>query len=149
MKFSKVFLLLLPAIFSGCTNVAGDVARTLEPLSADPLNRAALFSSANAFFTDAGYQCRSTSDTENFRCRKDLRDIYIHQTHAVVEIFPGDDGGNPLLVTTRWDEGLIPGEFISSEFTNPDVTAFCEYLQAQAVGSCRLLTEHGSARGPE
>jgi hypothetical protein len=67
MKLSKVFLLLYPAIFSGCTNVAGDVARTLEPLSADPLNRAALLSSANAFFTDAGYQCRSASDTEDFR----------------------------------------------------------------------------------
>ncbi|MTT50908.1 hypothetical protein F1529_00285 [Alcanivorax sp. VBW004] len=137
MKLSKVFLLLLPAIFSGCTNVAGDVTRTLSPVSSAPLDRAALFSSANAFFTDAGYQCRSTSDTEDFRCRKDLRDIYIHQTHAVVEIFPGDDGGNPLLVTTRWDEGLIPGEFISSQFSNPDVAAFCDYLAQATLAVCR------------
>ena len=137
MKLSKVFLLLLPAIFSGCTNVAGDVARTLDPLSADPLNRSALFSSSNAFFPSAAYQCRSTSDTEEFRCRKDLRDIYIHQTHAVVEIFPGDDGGNPLLVTTRWDEGLIPSEFISSQFSNPDVAAFCDYLAQATLAVCR------------
>ena len=137
MKISNGLLLLATLLVSGCTNVAGDVTRTLEPLSADPLNRAALFSSANAFFTDAGYQCRSTSDTENFRCRKDLRDIYIHQTHAVVEIFPGDDGGNPLLVTTRWDEGLIPGEFISSQFSNPDVAAFCDYLAQATLAVCR------------
>ena len=137
MKISNGLLLLATLFVSGCTNVAGDVTRTLEPLSADPLNRAALFSSANAFFTDAGYQCRSTSDTEGFRCRKDLRDIYIHQTHAVVEIFPGDDGGNPLLVTTRWDEGLIPGEFISSQFSNPDVAAFCDYLAQAKLAVCR------------
>jgi len=137
MKISNGLLLLATLLVSGCTNVAGDVTRTLEPLSADPLNRAALFSSANAFFTDAGYQCRSTSDTEDFRCRKDLRDIYIHQTHAVVEIFPGDDGGNPLLVTTRWDEGLIPGEFISSQFSNPDVAAFCDYLAQAKLAVCR------------
>ena len=137
MKISNGLLLLATLLVSGCTNVAGDVTRTLEPLSADPLNRAALFSSANAFFTDAGYQCRSTSDTEDFRCRKDLCDIYIHQTHAVVEIFPGDDGGNPLLVTTRWDEGLIPGEFISSQFSNPDVAAFCDYLAQAKLAVCR------------
>lgn len=137
MKISKAFLPFLTATFAGCTNVAADVTRSLEPLSADPLNRAALFSSANAFFTDAGYQCKLASDTEDFRCRKDLRDIYIHQTHAVVEIFPGDDGGNPLLVTTRWDEGLIPGEFISSEFSNPDVAAFCDYLAQAKLAVCR------------
>jgi hypothetical protein len=137
MKIPKVYFLFLPAIFSGCTNVAGDVARTLEPLSADSLNRAALFSSANVFFTDAGYQCQLASETEDFRCRKDLRDIYIHQTHAEVEIFPGDDGGNPLLVTTRWDEGLIPGEFISSQFSNPDVAAFCDYLAQAKLAVCR------------
>ena len=137
MKISNGLLLLATLLVSGCTNVAGDVTRTLEPLSADPFNRAALFSSANAFFTDAGYQCRSASDTEDFRCRKDLRDIYIHQTHAVVEIFPGDDGGNPLLVTTRWDEGLIPSEFISSQFSNPDVAAFCDYLAQATLAVCR------------
>jgi len=137
MKISNGLLLLATLVVSGCTNVAGDVTRTLEPSSADPLNRAALFSSANAFFTDAGYQCGSASDTEDFRCRKDLRDVYIHQTHAVVEIFPGDDGGNPLLVTTRWDEGLIPGEFISSQFSNPDVAAFCDYLALAKLAVCR------------
>lgn len=137
MKLSKVFLLLLPAIFSGCTNVAGDVTRTLSPVSSAPLDRAALFSRASEFFTDAGYQCKLDFDTEDFRCRKDLRDIYIHQTHAVVEIFPGDDGGNPLLVTTRWDEGLIPGEFISSQFSNPDVAAFCDYLAQAKLAVCR------------
>ena len=137
MKISNGLLLLATLLVSGCTNVAGDVTRTLEPLSADPLNRAALFSRASEFFTDAGYQCRSASDTEDFRCRKDLRDIYIHQTHAVVEIFPGDDEENPLLVTTRWDEGLIPGEFISSQFSNPDVAAFCDYLAQATLAVCR------------
>lgn len=137
MKISNGLLLLAALLVSGCTNVAGDVTRTLEPLSADPLNRAALFSRAGEFFTDAGYQCRSASDTEDFRCRKDLRDIYIHQTHAVVEIFPGDDEENPLLVTTRWDEGLIPGEFISSQFSNPDVAAFCDYLAQAKLAVCR------------
>jgi len=72
-----------------------------------------------------------------FAAVKNLRDIYIHQTHAVVEIFPGDDGSNPLLVTTRWDEGLIPGEFISSEFSNPDVVAFCDYLVQAKLAVCR------------
>ena len=70
MKISNGLLLLATLLVSGCTNVAGDVTRTLEPLSADPFNRAALFSSANAFFTDAGYQCRSASDTEDFAAAK-------------------------------------------------------------------------------
>ncbi len=131
-----LFIFSLP-FFSSCTNVSGDVIKTLEPLSDPPVNYVALLSEANNFFSDAGYQCKLASDTEDFRCRKDLRDVYIHQTHAVVEIFPGDDGGNPLLVTTRWDEGLIPGEFISSEFSNPDVVAFCDYLVQAKLAVCR------------
>lgn len=74
-------------------------------------------------------------------CAKALRDLYIHQTRAVVEIYPGDDEGSRYtLVTTRWDEGLIPGEFISSEFTNADVEAFCGYLREQQLGICRSKT---------
>jgi len=30
---------------------------------------------------------------------------------------------------------------VAREFTNLDVTAFCEYLQAQALGSCRSVQE--------
>lgn len=60
-------------------------------------------------------------------CAKALRDLYIHQTRAVVEIYPGDDEGSRYtLVTTRWDEGLIPGEFISSEFTNAESRRFVD-----------------------
>ncbi|MDX1757084.1 MAG: hypothetical protein R3175_13565 [Marinobacter sp.] len=41
------------------------------------------------------------------------------------------------MATTRWDESLIPGEFIPSEFTNPDVEAFCAYLLEERLGVCR------------
>ena len=78
----QVLVIPLLSLIAGCTNMAGDVARTIHPAPSSALDENTLFS-------------------------------------------------------------------VASEFTNPDVTAFCEYLQAQAVGSCRLLTEHGSARGPE
>jgi len=129
-------LAVLP-VLAGCTNVTGGVTRVVNAVSSASLDSAALFSSARDFFTEAGYQCSANSDTEDFRCRKDLRDIYIHQTHAVVKIFPGNEKEGPLLVSNRWDEGLIPGEFISNTFSNPDVAAFCDYLAEAQLAVCR------------
>jgi len=149
---NKLPVLVIPllSLISGCTNVAGDVARAIHPAPSSALDENTLFSVASEFFIGEGYLCDATPDPSTLRCAKELRDLYIHQTQAVVQIYPGDEVAYPhTLVTSRWDEGLIPGEFVSSEFTNSDVTAFCEYLQAQALGSCRLLTEHRSARGPE
>ena len=146
----QVLVIPLLSLIAGCTNMAGDVARTIHPAPSSALDENTLFSVASEFFIGKDYECDARHDLSTLRCAKELRDLYIHQTQAVVQIYPGDDVAYPhTLVTSRWDEGLIPGEFISSEFTNSDVTAFCEYLQAQAVGSCRLLTEHGSARSPE
>ncbi len=94
-------------------------------------------STANAFFMEAGYQC-DIGNGARLRCRKDLRDLYIHQTHAVVEIFQDDQPDSFVLVTTRWDEGMIPGELIDSDFRNEDVGLFCESLQARGLGSCEV-----------
>ncbi len=134
-------LLFLPLLaISGCTNVAGDAVRTIYPAAESALDSDTLFAVARSFFVDVGYQCDSEREFPALHCSKALRDLTVHQTHAVVQIFPDEgEARTHTLVTTRWDEGLIPGEFISSEFTNPDVKAFCEYLKAQALGDCRLL----------
>lgn len=134
-------LLLLPLLaIAGCTNVAGDAIRTIYPAAESALDTDTLFAVARNFFTEAGYQCNTGREFPSLHCSKELRDLYIHQTQSVVEIFRDDNENRThTLITTRWDEGLIPGEFISSEFKNPDVKAFCEYLKAQAVGDCRLL----------
>lgn len=138
MKKPRLLLILLPLVLSGCTNVAGDITRTIHALPASTLNNDTLFSAASEFFSREGYQCIPERDANRFRCSREMRDLYIHQTRAVVQIFPdGDEGLSYTLVTTRWDEGLIPGELISSDFTNPDVAAFCTYLQEQEVGHCR------------
>ena len=136
----RALMLLCLSLVAGCTNVAGDAARTIYPAAESALDTDTLFAVARSFFTDAGYQCDSEREFPALHCSKALRDLTVHQTHAVVQIFRDDDEvRSHTLVTTRWDEGLIPGEFISSEFTNPDVKAFCEYLKVQVLGECRLL----------
>ena len=135
----RVLMLLLLSLIAGCTNVASDVARTIHPAPSSALSTSTLFAIASEFFTGEGYQCVTRDDPSALRCTKELRDFYIHQTQAEVQVYPGDELYSHTLVTSRWDEGLIPGEFISSEFTSPDVKAFCDYLTAQTVGSCRAI----------
>lgn len=136
----NVLVVLSLSFIAGCTNVASDSARTIHPAPSSSLKEDTLFAVASEFFSEEGYQCDTRHDPSALYCAKELRDLYIHQTQSVVQIYPGDGEARPhTLVADRWDEGLIPGEFISSEFTNPDVKAFCEYLQAQALGSCRLI----------
>ncbi|MBJ6137057.1 hypothetical protein [Marinobacter litoralis] len=137
-KFNALLFFSL-SLVAGCTNVVSDVARTIHPAPSSSLQASKLFSAASGFFTEAGYQCNVYPDPSPLRCTKELRDLYIHQSQAVVQIYPRDEAYPHTLVTSRWDEGLIPGEFISSEFTNPDVKAFCEYLHAHALGSCRII----------
>ena len=138
-KFKALVVLLL-SLIAGCTNVSHDVGRTIHPAQSSVMNTNTLFSVTSEYFIGKGYQCDISRDPDALHCSKELRDLYIHQTHAVVQVYPGDgEAHSHTLVTSRWDEGLIPGDFISGEFTNPDVKAFCEYLQAQAVGSCRPI----------
>ncbi|MDX1757104.1 MAG: hypothetical protein R3175_13665 [Marinobacter sp.] len=138
MERLRTLFILCPLIFSGCTNVAGDITRSIHHLPSSSLSSDTLFAAAGHFFTNLGYQCDSNHQATRFRCTKALRDVYIHQTRAVVQIYPGDaEVTHHSLFTTRWDEGLIPGEFISSEFTNPDVAAFCDYLREDELGLCR------------
>ncbi len=128
------------SLIVGCTNVASDAARTIHPAPSSSLAAETLFSVAGEFFSVKGYQCDTRRDPKALYCTKELRDLYIHQTRSVVQVYRGDGDAHPhTLVADRWDEGLIPSEFISNEFTNPDVADFCEYLRAQALGSCRLV----------
>ncbi|WP_323751440.1 hypothetical protein [Marinobacter sp.] len=140
-KFT-VLLMLSLSFIAGCTNITSDAARTIHPAPSSSLTADTLFSVTSEFFSGKGYQCDTRHHPNALRCAKELRDLYIHQTQSVVQIYLGDGEQWPhTLVTSRWDEGLIPGEFISSEFTNSDVKAFCEYLDAQALGSCLLIKE--------
>lgn len=136
----RVLTFLLLSLIAGCTNIAKDVSRTIHPMPSSALSTRSLLSVGSEFFAGEGYQCVIRDDHSALCCTKELRDLYIHQTQAEVQIYPGDGTVYPhTLVTSRWDEGLIPGEFISSEFTNPDVKAFCEHLMAQSLGSCRAI----------
>lgn len=130
-------LALFLAVLVGCTNVTGDTPRTISPLTAESLSTERLFSVANTFFSDAGYACSNDAEAGQFRCTKELRDLYIHQTTAEVNIFPGEEGDKAhRIIASRWDEGLIPGELISNSYANDDVEAFCAYLTSKNLGLC-------------
>ncbi|MAX32091.1 hypothetical protein SAMN05216571_1156 [Onishia taeanensis] len=139
MKKQYLFFVLMSVLVSGCTNVASDVARYIEPTASSHLKASALFSTASDYFTQVGYQCIADEASPILKCTKELRDLYIHQTTAVVEIFPGDEKeAEYILVAERWDEGLIPGEFISGNFRNEDVANFCGYIQEKGLAVCRI-----------
>lgn len=128
------------SLAAGCTNVAGDLIRTIEPLDD---NGSGAFAYARNYFAARGYECHAQEDAMRLRCSRELRDLIIHQTRTVVELFPeGNEGTGLLLISTRWDEGLIPGEFISSEFHNPDVVGLCSEMRDHALGVCQLQEEH-------
>ncbi|WP_136254278.1 hypothetical protein [Onishia niordana] len=138
MKKQYLLFILMSVLVSGCTNVASDITRNIEQIPPPPLEPSALFSTASEFFAKAGYQCRIDDEYPILGCTKELRDLYVHQTTGVVEIFPGDEKeADYILVTERWDEGLIPGEFISGRFSNVDVERFCDYLREEGLAVCR------------
>ena len=96
-----------------------------------------LFSVAETFFSEVGYACSSDAEAGQFRCSRELRDLYIHQTTAEVSIYPGDEEDKThRMIATRWDEGLIPGELISSSYASDDVEAFCAYLVSEEIALC-------------
>ncbi|WP_414430490.1 hypothetical protein ACMG4M_00370 [Alcanivorax sp. IL3] len=128
---------LLLAVLVGCTNVTGDTPRTIFPQTGESLSTERLFSVANTFFSDAGYACSTDSEAGQFRCSRAIRDLYIHQTAAEVNIYPGDEGGKAhRIIANRWDEGLIPSELISNTYANDDVETFCAYLASEKLGFC-------------
>ena len=132
-----VFLLLIVFVFVGCTNVTGDTPRTISSLQDERLSTEHLFATADTFFSDAGYTCTTDAEAGQFRCSRALRDLYIHQTTAEVNIYPGDEGGKAhRIIANRWDEGLIPSELISNTYANDDVEAFCAYLASEKLGFC-------------
>lgn len=136
MRILAVFFAAMLVVLSGCTNVAGDAIRVIEAEKGD---HSLMLSSIQGFLEQNGYQCTTEAAVERVRCEKELRDLYIHQTRAVLEIIEDTDEGSEFLVlATRWDEGLIPGELISSEFHNPDVVAMCDDLVERALGECRI-----------
>ena len=130
-------LSLILAVLVGCTNVTGDTPRTISPQTGESLSTERLFSVANTFFSETGYACSTDAEAEQFRCSRALRDLYIHQTTAEVNIYPADeeDRGHRV-IATRWDEGLIPGELIANTYANDDVEAFCAYLASEKLGRC-------------
>lgn len=124
-------------VLSGCTNVTGDTPRTISPQPGEDLNAESLFSVADKFLSEAGYACSTDAEAEQFRCSRALRDLYIHQTTAEVNIYSADEEGNThRMIATRWDEGLIPGELISNTYANDDVESFCAYLASEKVALC-------------
>ena len=132
-----VFLLLIVFVFVGCTNVTGDTPRTISSLPDDRLSTEHLFATADTFFSDAGYTCSIDVEAGQFRCSRALLDLYIHQTAAEVNIYPGDEGSKAhKIIANRWDEGLIPSELISNTYANDDVEAFCAYLASEKLGFC-------------
>lgn len=131
-------LSLFLAVLVGCTNVTGDTPRTISPLTGESLSTERLFSVAETFFSEVGYACSSDAEAGQFRCSRELRDLYIHQTTAEVNIYSGDEEDKThRMIATRWDEGLVPGELISNTYANDDVEAFCAYLASEKLALCR------------
>tara|TARA_B100000676_G_scaffold301989_1_gene350001 strand:- start:908 stop:1333 length:426 start_codon:yes stop_codon:yes gene_type:complete len=130
-------LLLVLSVLVGCTNVIGDSPRIISRQDGGSLSTERLFSVAETFFSEAGYACSSDAEAGQFRCSRELRDLYIHQTTAEVHIYPGDEEDKThRMIATRWDEGLIPGELISSSYASDDVEAFCAYLVSEEIALC-------------
>ncbi|MDG5500346.1 hypothetical protein [Marinobacter sp. BGYM27] len=135
-------LLCLSALLSGCTNVTGDTPRMISYTDQKTLSKDALFTVANGFFSRAGYECDDQGGSVQLLCNKELRDLYIHQTTAEVTISQGtgeEKDPDYVLATSRWDEGMIPSELLSSHFSNRDVQAFCDYLEQETQAVCREL----------
>jgi len=136
MTRTVLFLLSL-SVLSSCTNVTGDTPRTISSQHQEPFNTERLFAAAETFFSEAGYRCSSDAGAGQFRCSRALRDLYIHQTTAEVNIYPGgEEDKTHRMIATRWDEGLIPGELIANTYANADVEAFCAYLAGEKIALC-------------
>ena len=132
----KNLLFLVVLLAAGCTNVAGDAIRIIE-VPAERQDK--LFELVDASLRANGYECPSAEEGHRYRCDKALRNLFIHQTRAVIEVFPDADSPDTYFVlATRWDEGLIPGELISSEYRSADVAALCKALEDSALGRCRV-----------
>ena len=133
----SALLTIFLVVVTGCTNVTGDAPRIISSLSDERLRTDHLFATADTFFSEAGYACRTDAEAGQFRCSRALRDLYIHQTTAEVNIYPGDEGGKAhRIIANRWDEGVIPSELISNTYANDDVEAFCAYLASETIGLC-------------
>ena len=136
-KAAFIALSIFPLVIAGCTNVTGDAPRTISPQAGENLNAERFFTVADRFFSEAGYACTIDAEAGQFHCSRALRDLYIHQTTAEVNIYPGDEGGKAhRIIANRWDEGLIPSELISNTYANDDVEAFCAYLASEQLGFC-------------
>lgn len=137
-----VTVLCLSALHSGCTNVTGENLRMISYTDQKTLSEDTLFTVASGFFTRAGYECDDQGGSVQLLCNKELRDLYIHQTTAEVTISQGtgeEKDPDYVLATSRWDEGMIPSEFLSSRFSNEDVQAFCDYLAQETQAVCQEL----------
>lgn len=133
----SALLTIFLVVVTGCTNVTGDAPRIISSLSDERLRTDHLFATADTFFSEAGYACNTDAEAGQFRCSRELRDLYIHQTTAEVNIYPVDEEDKThRMIATRWDEGLIPGELISNTYANDDVEAFCAYLASAKVALC-------------
>jgi len=129
-------LLGVSSVLVGCTNVAGDAIRVIEAPAERQEN---LFASIEHTLRASGYECHAAGEGHRYRCDKALRNLFIHQTRAVIEVFPDADVPDSYFVmATRWDEGLIPGELISSEYHSADVVVLCKALEDSSLGRCRV-----------
>ena len=136
---NRFFLPFIVIVLSGCTNVVGDAPRAVTPLPGKSLSDTYMATKAETFFKSAGYTCDVNKAHGQLRCARELRNIHVHQTRAVVTIYVDEDRRDAYrILASRWDEGLIPGELIASEYANPDVVAFCDALAADRVAVCHV-----------
>lgn len=134
----KILLLLFMAALTGCTNSVSDEAKYLHPNEKDGYSTVRVFDLAREFITNKDYQCEPSSSASYLQCSRYTREWDIHTTQVIIKIVRDyDDGSSVLIVASRWDEGLIPGEFISNTFHSEDLADLCQYFENENIAVCK------------
>lgn len=133
----KALLLLSCGLFAGCTNVTSDRVQYLHPNQAEGYHSARVFELAREHLAGNGYHCEL--DGAHFAsCAKITRDSSLHSTRVIIRLEREHDEGNSvLLLASRWDEGLIPSEFISNRFESEDLARLCQHLASRHIATCK------------
>ncbi|MFP2769321.1 hypothetical protein [Oceanisphaera sp. KMM 10153] len=134
----KVLPLFFLAALTGCTNSVSDEAKYLYPDRADDYSTIQLFDLAREFVINKDYRCEPSSVASYLQCTKYTRQWDLHTTKVIMKIVRDhDDGSSILIFASRWDEGLIPGEFISNTFHSEDLAELCRFFEGKGIATCK------------
>ena len=134
----KILLLLFLASLTGCANSVSDEAKYLHPYETAGYSTVQVFDLVKQFIVDKDYLCEPSSVPSYLQCAKYTREWDFHTTKVIMKIVRDHDEGNSVLIfASRWDEGLIPAEFISDTFHSEDLADLCQLFEGKDIATCK------------